>query len=179
MALRAAALLGGWVCGHPVVGWKDPRTSLTLPFWRTASQIDATVLVIRHPLEVARSLRVRNAIDEAEAARLYVAYVVSALRNDPACVLVRYEDLFLDIDREIERLGTELGLRIPVGDDRAEVAAVVKDPLRSAWLESLAAEGPATAGAVAVYRLLSESRRDAVLDLAGPLLDWARSDGAG
>ena len=27
---RAAALLGRWVCGHPVVGWKDPRTSLTL-----------------------------------------------------------------------------------------------------------------------------------------------------
>jgi hypothetical protein len=158
--------------GRTVVGWKDPRTSLTLPFWRTVAQIDVTVLVLRHPLEVVRSLNVRNAIEEEQAARLYLSYVLSALQNDPACVLVRYDDLFTDLEGQVDRLRAELGLRAPASEGREQLAALVKEPLRSTWLEPLAGEGT-SAVAVAVYRLLSDGRRDEVLDLADPLLDWA------
>src|SRR5581483_5215336 len=110
---QASELLALWMDGRPVVGWKDPRTSLTLPFWRTVVPVDRTVLAIRHPLEVARSLWARNGIDEATAAHLYVAYVISALRNDPDCVVVRYTDLFDEPDREIARLAAELSLEVP------------------------------------------------------------------
>ncbi len=41
--------------------WKDPRTALLLPFWRRAlGKSVAAVLVHRDPLDVARSLELRN-----------------------------------------------------------------------------------------------------------------------
>src|SRR5918998_1352262 len=41
-------------------GWKDPRTSLTLPFWRSAFGPLGTIVVVRNPLEVVTSLHRRN-----------------------------------------------------------------------------------------------------------------------
>src|SRR4051794_34893899 len=41
-------------------GWKDPRTSLTLPFWRSAFGPLQVVAVVRNPLEVVTSLHRRN-----------------------------------------------------------------------------------------------------------------------
>ena len=39
-------------CGN-AIGWKDPRMSLLLPFWNTVLPITATVMVHRHPFQVA------------------------------------------------------------------------------------------------------------------------------
>lgn len=41
-------------------GWKDPRNSLTLPFWRSITPEMKVIVCIRHPVEVARSLSVSN-----------------------------------------------------------------------------------------------------------------------
>src|SRR5262245_52387172 len=38
-------------------GWKDPRNCLTLPFWKSVVRLDRIVIPIRHPLEVAESLK--------------------------------------------------------------------------------------------------------------------------
>ena len=43
-------------------GWKDPRNSLTLPFWRTVVPKLRTIIVVRNPLEVAYSLQKRNGV---------------------------------------------------------------------------------------------------------------------
>jgi hypothetical protein len=168
---RARELLAGWVHGRPVVGWKDPRTSLTLPFWRTVVPVDATVLAIRHPLEVARSLGERNGTGEAAAARLYVTYVVSALLNDPQAVIVRYSELFANPGAAAARLADELALSVPP-DAHAQARGVVKDALRNARLEHLPGEG-ASAIAVSVYERLSAGERERVLRVADELLYWA------
>jgi Cupin-like domain len=60
--------------------WKDPRTCVTLPFWR--GLLDATlccVLVVRHPLEVAASLEARDGISTPWALALWERYVHLAL----------------------------------------------------------------------------------------------------
>ncbi|NIW80243.1 MAG: sulfotransferase family protein, partial [Calditrichae bacterium] len=41
-------------------GWKDPRNSITLPFWKHLLPDVKVILCVRHPLEVAQSLRSRN-----------------------------------------------------------------------------------------------------------------------
>ena len=168
---RAVGLMSGWLDGQPLVGWKDPRNSLTLPFWRTVVPVERTVLAVRHPLEVALSLERRNGIDEASASRLYVTYVVSALRNDPDCVVVRYADLFDDLDAAVGGLAAELGLDVPTSA-RAEIGAVVDSGLRNARFEHLPGKGP-SAIAVRVYERVADGDRDAILRVADELLGWA------
>ena len=45
-----------------VWGWKDPRNSLTLPFWRAIVPKLRTIIVVRNPLEAAYSLHQRNGV---------------------------------------------------------------------------------------------------------------------
>lgn len=58
---------------HPTWGWKDPRTSLTLPFWREVVDELQVVAVVRNPLEVALSLRKRNGFSIALGLALWQA----------------------------------------------------------------------------------------------------------
>ena len=45
------------LAGHAPWGWKDPRTSLTFPFWERLLPDARVILCLRNPLEVVRSLR--------------------------------------------------------------------------------------------------------------------------
>ena len=172
---RATTIVKQLPAGHPVAGWKDPRTSLTLPFWRTVTPVSATVLAIRHPLEVARSLTARNGVAEDESARLYIRYVAAALHNDPSCLVVRYDDLFDDLDGAVERMSRELGLEPPDENALKRLRESVDPALRHARLQTLESDG-AAAVAATVYGLLSEGRKDAVLALAEPLIEWSSGD---
>lgn len=60
---------------------KDPRLSLTLPFWQQVAPVEDAVLVLRPPDPVIRSLRRRDPdLTVAEGAALYVRYLLAALR---------------------------------------------------------------------------------------------------
>ena len=52
---RAGAVLRGFA-GREPWGWKDPRNSLTLPFWTSLMDDVRTVICLRHPWDVADSL---------------------------------------------------------------------------------------------------------------------------
>jgi len=54
-----AELLVKEFCGHEHWGWKDPRSSLTLPFWTGLLPELKVVICLRNPLEVVLSLRRR------------------------------------------------------------------------------------------------------------------------
>ena len=71
-----------------IIGWKDPRLSLLLPFWRTVTPVATTIVVVRDPLEVAASLRARNGIDAPQAMMLWLTYLYAAVANDPGCLIV-------------------------------------------------------------------------------------------
>lgn len=56
--------------GAPIAhwGWKEPRTCLTLPVWRAIYPEARYVHIVRHPLDVALSLRTRQERKERDAA---------------------------------------------------------------------------------------------------------------
>ena len=62
-------------------GFKDPRASLTLPFWRTVVSPTGYVLAHRNPLEVAASLQSRNGIALVHGVALWTYYTASAIVN--------------------------------------------------------------------------------------------------
>jgi hypothetical protein len=60
--------------------WKDPRLCLTLPFWRTSIPAKAlAILVIRHPMEIARSLEARDRFPVRYSLALWERYLRTAL----------------------------------------------------------------------------------------------------
>jgi hypothetical protein len=59
LRLKARLLIEGFDSAH-VWGWKDPRNSLTLPFWQDLLSGLKTLIIVRNPLEVAYSMQVRN-----------------------------------------------------------------------------------------------------------------------
>jgi hypothetical protein len=59
--------------------WKDPRAAITLPFWRDVLPQLAVVLMLRNPLEVARSLEARNGLDAKRSLELWESYLTHAL----------------------------------------------------------------------------------------------------
>jgi hypothetical protein len=87
-------------------GWKDPRTSLTLPFWRSALGPLRTVVVVRNPLEVVISLHRRNAFSTALGLTLWQIYgervLADTLPDDR--LVTHYDSFFLEPDREIARV---------------------------------------------------------------------------
>ena len=118
-ALRAAPTI--FAAGHagPQWAWKDPRTSLTLPFWLTALDVKPlVVLCTRNPLEVAHSLRTRNAMEKPLSLALWERYthtIVNAIDGLPVLV-TRYEDLMRDPDftRAVKSIAQECKVNVGV-----------------------------------------------------------------
>lgn len=90
----------------PVWGWKDPRTSLTLPFWRSALGPLRSVVVVRNPLEVVTSLHRRNGFSIALGLTLWQTYAerILADSHEDARLVTHYDAYFFDPGREIARL---------------------------------------------------------------------------
>ena len=93
-------------------GWKDPRTSLTLPFWRSAFGPLRVIAVVRNPLEVVTSLHRRNAFSTALGLTLWQIYAERILEDTSPeeRLITHYDSYFLDPDREIGRILDYLGL---------------------------------------------------------------------
>jgi hypothetical protein len=142
---------------HPTPSWvwKDPRNSITLPFWMEALEgRPVVVLVYRNPLEVAASLKVNAS--KALALGLWERYTRQALLNAQGLPVrvVRYEDL---LDRpaewvsEMRRFLREQGLEEDVADAEAKVAGFLNHDLRSSSADE---------GAIGRDAEVSEEQRD-------------------
>jgi hypothetical protein len=115
---RAAQLLEevfGPTASRPsLVGWKDPRLSLLLPFWRTVMPIDTTIVMVRDPREVAASLAARKySVAPPQAASLWLRYVYAAVTNDPGYLLIRFDDAFENLEGTLASIAQHLGLPAP------------------------------------------------------------------
>ena len=55
-------------------GWKDPRNSLTLPFWQDLLPGMKMLIMVRNPLEVAHSMKERNGTSYSFGLRLWEIY---------------------------------------------------------------------------------------------------------
>jgi hypothetical protein len=115
LALRveAAALLesravdpAGWW------GFKDPRATLTYPFWKLLDPHLRLVVCLRNPLEVAHSLTRRNGTSIAFGLRLWERYhrALCAATTPEQRLLVRYDGLQREAPAELRRVLEWLGV---------------------------------------------------------------------
>jgi len=100
---------------------KDPRLCLLFPAWRPALDAPTCLLAYRRPVEVARSLQVRNGFPLAVGIALWEHHVLASLRYSVGLprLLVTHAELIAEpletvdrLQRELAGLGVE-GLQCP------------------------------------------------------------------
>ena len=107
------AWLGGEVQRTDSVVVKDPRTAWFLPLWtRCAEELGvapACVTMLRHPAEIIASAKQSYGDWQSDASRasawLNVTLETEHATRDGDRAFVRYEDLLVDWEREIRRIG--------------------------------------------------------------------------
>ena len=116
---------------HPTMAWvwKDPRTCLTLPFWRSVwPHAPVAVYVHREPLEIALSLRRRDGFGKAHCVALWERYARSSLRGAEGLPLVsvKFDELTADPVAAVTELGEHLArLGVSVDGDVRQAARFV------------------------------------------------------
>ena len=135
---QALAILGDQFGESPLFVLKDPRICRMLPFWKEAlERFGASVRVVvpvRNPMEVAASLKKRDAIDTPFAILIWLRNVlaVEADSRDLRRTFVDYDGLLQNVQASGDRLAAKLDLRWPSSSKRARsaVAASLKPALR-------------------------------------------------
>jgi len=107
---KAIAYLNAKMKEKEMWGWKDPRTCLTLPFWRSIlpSKNLKFIICIRNPLNVAKSLNKRDGFSLEKGLILWFKHNMLILRHTRmfSRIIVQYENV-IDIkqrSKEIEKI---------------------------------------------------------------------------
>jgi hypothetical protein len=108
---RTAALIQQF-SDHPLWGWKDPRNSITLPFWKLLIPNLKVVVCLRNPLEVAQSLTNRGLSSRAFGLGLWTQYYqqLLTLTTSHQRVITHYASYFHDARAELKRVVDALGM---------------------------------------------------------------------
>ena len=133
---EAVALLRGKIKGSSVFTFKDPQTSLLLPFWRKVFErlaLDVHFLIcLRNPLSVSASLFKRDGIDPARGYLLWARYQLAALSHTQALprLVVSYDAVIDAPAVELQRMAKAFGLP-PPEEDQQRLAAFCEEFLTS------------------------------------------------
>lgn len=118
----------------PIWILKDPRLCRLLPLWlELFGELDVSprfILCLRHPGQVAASLRRRDSIPEERAALLWLQYVLESERitRTSQRAIVTYEGLLRDWRGTVESVFAELSLETSVADCKHESIERFLDP---------------------------------------------------
>ncbi len=105
-------------------GWKDPRNSLTLPFWRQLIPNLKVVICLRNPLAVLQSLVRRGSPPDESLVELWLTYNKALMAIPPEDrVITHYAVYFHTPQQELRRVLELLGLS--ASDDTIERACSV------------------------------------------------------
>lgn len=130
---RARRLLHEDFGAAPLWCWKDPRTSLTLSFWRPLLPRPRYVLCLRNPIDVARSLQARDGFSMEKGIDLWMCHMTRAVRDtgDAPVLLVAYDDVVNNPEGELERLAAFIGRpRLEAASSDAQAPIVIDSTLR-------------------------------------------------
>ena len=122
--MKARLLIEGFHSAQ-IWGWKDPRNSLTLPFWEDLLPDLKTLIIVRNPLEVAYSMRKRNGTSYAFGLRLWEIYnrrLIEAAGEHERLV-THYDLFFEDAEKELQRIANFVGLPDAKVHSAAELVA--------------------------------------------------------
>ncbi len=112
---RARGLLKKKFGAAPLWGWKDPRTTLTLPFWKELVPDAKYVICLRNPADAISSIQRRPDPELSIGAwgDLWLEYTARALGETQGRprALVFYEDFFHGAQGQLAAMASLLGLR--------------------------------------------------------------------
>lgn len=140
---------------------KDPRLCRVLPLWQKVCAslgIEIyTVIAVRNPIEVVRSLQTRNQFLPMKSAILWLRHFIDAerfTRGQPRS-FVDFDDLMNNALSTVHRIAAELGIVFPVPDSELGplLDAALKPSLRHhvATRDDLAKTGAPTSPPMIVY----------------------------
>jgi len=159
-------------------GWKDPRNSLTLPFWRALLPDLKIVIMVRNPLEVAYSMRSRNGTSYSFGLRLWEIYHRRVLESTSASerLVSHYDSFFENPASELERIAGFIGL--PLSSIAAAAALVTRTQRHTQFTTDQLIDARVSTQIVGLYQeLIEEARRP--LDLAEPVQTKTETDSSG
>lgn len=116
---RASRVLAGNFGSAPLIVVKDPRICRLAPIWIEAAKISQrephVVIPIRHPAEVATSLKKRNKLTTPEAYLIWLRHVLDAeyYSRDVPRIITQYDDLLIDPRRQLEKIARKFHLTWP------------------------------------------------------------------
>jgi len=105
--------------GYEMIGIKDPRICILLPFWlRVISKLNLApyfVIVLRNPAEVACSLRKRNGFSTEKSLRLWITHILSTEHHTRGLprAFCSYDKLISDSEKTIRHISKSLGISFP------------------------------------------------------------------
>jgi hypothetical protein len=153
--------------------WKDPRTSVLLPYWRRVlGPRLAAVVVVRNPLEVARSMQSRHGVPVSFGVALWERYnrLILAHSAGMPVLVTRYDDLVHDAatwSAQTREFLAGAGMRLAPHDTAGAARQFVDPELRhSSHTRADLVQGSATA--LALY--------DALESVMGPSSTFVAPD---
>ena len=122
-------------------GWKDPRATIMLPFWKSIFPELSVIICLRNPIEVAYSLskRYRTHIDFNLGLILWRDYY-EILKRDLEGVnslVTHYQTLFVTPEEEIERLCNFIHLSPSQDEKMKAIDSINPDLYRGVATEQL------------------------------------------
>jgi len=142
-------------------GWKDPRATVMLPFWKTVFPKVKLIICLRNPLEVAISLskRLNGHVDYEQGLKLWQDYHEILLRDYEGMelIVVHYETLLYKPKNELVRLCNFLNLSPSIVEFERAIKQIRTELYRSAVLSELLNNNKnITPGLINIYQRLTE-----------------------
>ena len=113
---KAIAYLNKKMRGKEIWGWKDPRTCLTLPFWKNIlpNKNLKFIICLRNPLSVSNSLKKRNNSSLEKGLVLWFRHNMLILKHTKSFpkIIIQYENV-VDVQKRenvIEKIAKFIGV---------------------------------------------------------------------
>ena len=172
----ALKLIAAMQKGDNLWFWKDPRLAVLLPFWKKIWGNVAYVIPIRHPLDIALSLRKRNAYPISASLLIWQRYMLSILRGTETTtnkVFVEYEKLIREPLEQCNRLSGFLRSQSGAGaierrTSDAMTSAINPELSHNRSLTCFDEVGQATLDQKALYDFLRRKTENPVEEFDGP-----------
>jgi len=167
---KAVELLRSKLADREIFGFKDPRTSRLMPFWREVVRDlgceAACVIALRHPLSAAESLSRRDQFSPVHSHLLWLAHMLESVAGSAGLprLVVDYDRLLERPFEQLERIAARLGLQT----DSAAAADFERDFLSTELRHTvfspadIPGEGPCSALVGEVYRVLLQASTDEI-----------------
>lgn len=153
-----------------VWGWKDPRNSLTLRFWRSLLPGLKTIIMVRNPLEVAYSMHKRNRTSYALGLRLWEIYNRRVLTNTQPGkrIITNYQAFFDAPEQELRKIAVFAGL--PDTEIAAAAGLIATNRRHTAFTVEQMIDAGVSQEIVALYQSFSKGSVEGTADGSPPIV---------